>query len=1109
MFRCALCLLLLLVGHPALGRTVGLNSNVVAVVQIRESRQDQAFDIVGDELYVRQGDGDWRLQSIEPKPTTELLRAEASRLTGAGTEARLVLYESGKDRSRVTRRILTPEVLVIHSAEAGAKALKAPSADSRFKPLPMAANGMSLFEAVDPTGALDLATRLKAVPGVMRVEPQLGRFYETEFIPDDPRFAAQWHLDVQADVNSPFGSFDINVVETWDVYRGAGITIGVIDSGIETAHPDLAANMLVNLGYDYLRNVQDSNPQSTASTESHGTAVAGLAAAVGNNGIGVAGVAFEAKIAPFRLITGVAVTDSQVANAFLHSNAVIHIKNNSWGAGTRGTNINAPSSFLQAVIDVGVQAGRGGKGTIMVFSSGNDGDTLDNVNYNMQKTSISSIPVAAANAAGTVASYSTPGAAIVVASPSGDFTNQRLVTTDRVGTNGYNVFAPSANPNATANYATDFSGTSGSAPIASGVIALMLQANPGLGWRDVQEILIRSARRQGVGSNSADWQTNSAGLAFNHSLGAGLIDASNAVRMALSWTNLPVATSRQQSFPALIKNIPDNTANGITNTVTFSGAPLRVEHARIRMDVTHPRRGDLEIVLVSPGGMRSRLAEKHNDPGANWPDWIFMSRRHWGELSTGTWKLEVRDLQTGNTGLINWLEIELLGVSATGSQIAGSSFSEAAGASNGNGTVEPGETLEESLSVLNTGSADLVGATATISGPAGIAFLRSSTTFPTIPSGQTGVVSQPFSYKIAKTTPCGTLLSFTQVVTTAGSQLTNIVNRLLGGVSQTNVWIGGNSGLFIPDQQTVFATNVISLPSSPVIESVTAAIRLDHTTVVDLVIGLQHPDGTEVVLFNHRSGNTNDLGTGTCGVNDSKVLFSDAASQPIADIGFPHVGSFRPEDPLAGFYGKPANGNWRLRLSDEYSNDVGTLRCWTITTVTRGVSGSCTVYNIGPSATNVSVSTQSGVAVNGALLGADGDGDAITFVRTGNPANGTVTAFNASSGAFTYAPNAGFSGTDSFTYVANDGFTNSATVTVTLSVAGDDSPFRFTTFSKPPGGPFSLTLTGSVNRPYILEASTNLANWVAIQTNTPASSPFTLNDPAATNLPVRFYRLKR
>ena len=168
--------MLLLVGHPAFSRTVGLNSNVVAVVQIRESRQGQAFDIVGDELYVRQSDGDWKLQSIEPKPTTELLRAEASRLTAEGTEARLVLYESGKDRSRVTRRILTPEVLVIRSVEAGAKALKAPAADSRFKPLSMAVDGMSLFESVDPTGGLDLATRQKSVPGCSEWSRSWGGF---------------------------------------------------------------------------------------------------------------------------------------------------------------------------------------------------------------------------------------------------------------------------------------------------------------------------------------------------------------------------------------------------------------------------------------------------------------------------------------------------------------------------------------------------------------------------------------------------------------------------------------------------------------------------------------------------------------------------------------------------------------------------------------------------------------------------------------------------------------------------------------------------------------------------------------------------------------------
>ncbi len=325
--------------------TVGLNSNVVAVVQVRESRQDQPFDIVGDELHVRMANGDWRLQPITPINALEPLRAEARRLTAAGSEARLVLYESGATRSSATRRILTPEVLVVHSVEAGAKALQTAPAGSRLKALPAKVEGMTLFESIDPTGGLDLAARLKGLPGVLRVEPQLARSHETEFLPNDPRLAAQWHLLATPD-NAPQGSLDINVTNAWDLFRGAGITIGVMDSGIETAHPDLAANMDAGLGWDYLRNVQDSTPQSTGPAESHGTPVSGLIAGVGHNGVGIAGVAFESKLAPFRLIAGVAVSDNQIANALLHSNDVIHIKNNSWGAATRGTNLNAPSSFL-------------------------------------------------------------------------------------------------------------------------------------------------------------------------------------------------------------------------------------------------------------------------------------------------------------------------------------------------------------------------------------------------------------------------------------------------------------------------------------------------------------------------------------------------------------------------------------------------------------------------------------------------------------------------------------------------------------------------------------------------------------------------------------------
>jgi len=196
-----------------------------------------------------------------------------------------------------------------------------------------------------------------------------------------------------------------------------------------------------------------------------------------------------------------------------------------------------------------------------------------------------------------------------------------------------------------------FGGTSAAAPLVSGVVALMLEANPELGWRDVRTILAKSAKK--VDTAHPDWQVNGAGLNINHDYGFGLVDAQAAIELALTWRNLPpivTSTLRQD----VMLSIPDGDANGVASDIVIS-QDFIVEFVDVFFDVPdHPRLGDLEVILVSPSGTQSMLSQWHNQTFEvfRYNNWRFGSLRHLGERSGGLWRLEVKDKRTGNIG--NW-----------------------------------------------------------------------------------------------------------------------------------------------------------------------------------------------------------------------------------------------------------------------------------------------------------------------------------------------------------------------------------------------------------------------------------------------------------------------
>ncbi|MCA9049197.1 MAG: S8 family serine peptidase, partial [Planctomycetaceae bacterium] len=502
------------------------------------------------------------------------------------------------------------------------------------------AQGLTLQSAAD---------RFSGLAGFEYLHPNIQYTAVPEAIPNDPLFANQWHL-VNNGQNGGVVGIDANVQAAWDIATGQGVTIGIVDDGLETTHEDLGPNVNTTIDFDWNDNDTDPNP---GPLDFHGTAVAGVAAARGNNGVGVSGVAWDAELVGLRLIAAGNITDRAIAEALTHQSQVIDIYNNSWGPGPR----DVVSSFgsgpqTVAALEDGAVNGRGGLGVIRVNSAGNGGPGT-NTNYFRPSGSRFTITVGAVVNTGVLASYSTPGAAVVLVAPSGPPLGD-IWTTDRTGNIGYDL----------SNYTSTFNGTSSAAPVVSGVVALMLDANPELSYRDVVDILVNSSDQ--IDPTNPGWERNGAGLWVSHDYGFGLVDAAEAVSMAQN--HVPLSPEQSFSSGTQVVNTPIPDLGSVTRTYTVSSADAitSLEYVELVFNATHQFIGDLEIVLTSPDGTRSVMAESRlGDPGQAYSNWVFSSIHHYGESSEGVWTLTVTDNQAQDAGTIDSFELRFYGTNAT------------------------------------------------------------------------------------------------------------------------------------------------------------------------------------------------------------------------------------------------------------------------------------------------------------------------------------------------------------------------------------------------------------------------------------------------------------
>lgn len=374
-----------------------------------------------------------------------------------------------------------------------------PTADKGIVSKILRAAGANEVGQIRQLGILVLQVPAKAelkVASALSKNPNF-KFAEPDYVakailtPNDPYYAtSQWHLPK---INAPLA---------WDRSTGASsVVVSVIDSGVDSQHPDLQGRVLA--GYDFINS--DADPSDD---NGHGTAVAGTAAAWGNNGIGVAGVAWGVSILPVKALDASGSGSySTIANSITYSaDRGARIINLSLG----GT---SSSRTLQSAVDYAW-----GKGSVLVAAAGNNGNNV--AVYPAACNNV--LAVSALDKADARTSWSNYGSYVDLSAP-----GEGIVTTWSGG--GY----------------VSISGTSFSSPIVAGVGALALSDNASLSNADLVDLL----------QNTAD---DIGATGYDVYFGWGRVNAARAVAASIPLTDVPLVDT---SAPVTSITSPKDGAN--------------------------------------------------------------------------------------------------------------------------------------------------------------------------------------------------------------------------------------------------------------------------------------------------------------------------------------------------------------------------------------------------------------------------------------------------------------------------------------------------------------------------------------------------------------------
>ncbi|MFE2144599.1 S8 family serine peptidase [Streptomyces sp. NPDC059456] len=566
-----------------------------------------------------------------PAPAASTLPAAGAPATSAAAPVQnlIVGYKTSATEAS------SNEAAADDAAAKGKKAGKKAKFDRR---LGTGAALVNLGGATAPADAADVMAQFRADPDVAYVEPD-ARAYAMA-TPDDTEYAKQW------DLFEPTGG--MNVPAAWDKTTGSGVTVAVIDTGY-VAHSDVAPNIVA--GYDFISdasaardgNGRDNNPAdqgdwsaagecgtgSTASGSSwHGTHVAGTIAAATNNAKGVAGIAYNAKIQPVRVLGKCGGTTADIVDAI------------TWASG--GTVAGVPANATPAKV-INMSLGGSGacttsyqnainaavaRGTTVVVAAGNS--NADAAGFSPASCN-NVVSVAATNRTGDRSFYSNYGAKVDVAAPGGE--TRRATDTPGTVTTPENGILSTLNSGTTtpgSEIYKPYQGTSMAAPHVAGLAALVVAAKPSLTPAQV-EAAIKANARPLPGTCTGG-------------CGTGIADAAATINAVTSTTP---TTGFENTADV---NILDNTT--VESPITVSGVAGNAPSAlKVNVDIKHTYIGDLKVDLVAPDGSVYTL---HNRAGGSTDN---INQQYTvnasSEVANGTWKLRVNDNAGGDTGYID------------------------------------------------------------------------------------------------------------------------------------------------------------------------------------------------------------------------------------------------------------------------------------------------------------------------------------------------------------------------------------------------------------------------------------------------------------------------
>ncbi len=501
--------------------------------------------------------------------------------------------------------------------------------------------------------------------------------------PSDPLFPSQWHFNLIGDINA-----------IWNEYTGDGVNIGVYGNGIQSTHSDLDDNYNSTLGVVDTNGTLILQTPNLINNAAQGTAAAGIIAAEKNGG-GTVGLAYNASITGVNILDPAIYgylhyTTSAEQSAFesvINQASSFDVMSNTWSniaSFDLSRSKTAPDSidylYLEQ-IKQNLAEGRQGLGTVVVQAVGDDGIDANGSSINSSRFTVS---VAATDNNGFATELTNFGSSILISAPTA------AVTTDLIGNDGLNASGTSEPTGPDALLDTDYTSVFGNTPAAnsvvSGVIALMLNANENLGWRDIQNILAISAAHTGseiataaTGFERGDWVFNGAtnwnggGMSVNGSYGYGIIDAFTSVRMAEAWSKLnssPLTSVNEQVGASATTDFGEGLAiftNGAEVDFTISSAVnLSIEHLQLNLDFEHAFIGDMKVFLTDPNNHKIQLVYQSDVPTSFSGTWSYGVDSFLGVSSVGDWTVSVSDaFPLSDNGTLFGGSIDFFGATTT------------------------------------------------------------------------------------------------------------------------------------------------------------------------------------------------------------------------------------------------------------------------------------------------------------------------------------------------------------------------------------------------------------------------------------------------------------